>query len=296
MDDLQPLLAFAAVAKLGSMNAAGQYLGISASAVSQHISRLESLHGVTLLHRSTRKIVLTEAGHLLAQHAAQLQQAALYTQNALDSLKSEVSGTLRLSLISGLTEATWFQAALRELLQTYPAITPQLFMSDQIIDLKQERIDMAFRAGEGSLNQGDLVAKRLVTANWQICAAPDYLAKMPAIQHPEDLAEHRWIAISGINQTLQNGENTFLLQPTNYLYCDQLSGLRNCALAGLGLSIQTDIEIHGLLEKGLLQVVLPEWKLLSINLYAVMPYRIQSAKVRVWLEIVQRQLAWHCIR
>ncbi|SMB79505.1 DNA-binding transcriptional regulator, LysR family [Pasteurella testudinis DSM 23072] len=295
MDDLKPLLAFAAVIKYGSMNAAGDKLGISPSAVSQHISRLERLYGVKLLYRNTRSMQPTEAGNQLAQYAIQLQQSALYAQNALESLKSEVSGTLRIAMISGLLDAEWFQAALRELVQTYPNVVPQLFIGDSVIDLKQERIDVAFRAGEGALNQGDLVAKRLATAQWTICAAPDYLANAEPITQPLDLLQHRWISSFRINQSLQRGDQIFMLQPTDYLYCNQLSGLRNCSLAGLGLSIQTDLEISGLLRKGLLQTVLPEWKLPTINLYAVLPYRVQSAKVRVWLDIVQQQLGGHGI-
>ena len=89
MTETKPLLAFAAVIEHGTMHAAARALGMTPSAVSQHISRLEALHGVKLLKRSTRRIVPTEAGAALAAHCVKLRQALLNAQAALDNIKTE---------------------------------------------------------------------------------------------------------------------------------------------------------------------------------------------------------------
>ena len=87
MQDIKPLLVFAAVLEHGSMNGAAQALGMTPSAVSQHITRLESLHGIKLLNRSTRHLTPTEAGHTLGQHCRRLRQSWLDAHAALDGVK-----------------------------------------------------------------------------------------------------------------------------------------------------------------------------------------------------------------
>jgi len=175
MDDLKPLLAFAAVLEHGSMNAAAQALGMTPSAVSQHISRLEKLHGVKLLHRSTRHLAPTDAGQALAAHCRRLLATVQDTRTALDGLKTDIAGSVRLAAPTGLVNAAAFQHALRRIRREHPALSLELHFGEAIAELREGSIDIALRGGGHALDEPDLVARRLAEWPWQICAAPGYL-------------------------------------------------------------------------------------------------------------------------
>ena len=155
MTETKPLLAFAAVIEHGTMHAAARALGMTPSAVSQHISRLEALHGVKLLKRSTRRIAPTEAGAALAAHCVKLRQALLDAQAALDNIKTEAAGEVRLALPSPLTLAPDFQAALLRVVAEFPKISMRLFVSDELADLQRHNIDIALRGGDTALDAPD---------------------------------------------------------------------------------------------------------------------------------------------
>ncbi len=291
MQDLKPLLVFAAVLEQGSMNAAAQTLGMTPSAVSQHITRLEKLHGVKLLHRSTRRLTPTDAGQALAQYCQRLRHTLADTLQALDNLKTEAAGSLNIALPSGMALAPPFQAALRRLQQQYPEIRPQLYFSDTLADLKQGDIDIALRGGDHALDAPDLVARQLAAWQWRICAAPAYLAAHAPITQPQTLAEHRWLHHLPVRTTLRRGAESFVLDVPDSMLCSQLAAVSALTVAGLGLSMQLDGEVAELVAQGRLQTVLPEWTLPAVNIYAVTPYRVQSAKTEVALKILQQSFA-----
>ena len=291
MQDLKPLLVFAAVLEQGSMNAAAQTLGMTPSAVSQHITRLEKLHGVKLLHRSTRRLTPTDAGQALAQYCQRLRHTLADTLQALDNLKTEAAGSLNIALPSGMALAPPFQAALRRLQQQYPEIRPQLYFSDTLADLKQGDIDIALRGGDHALDAPDLVARQLAAWRYQICAAPAYLAAHAPIEQPQTLAEHRWLHYLPVRTTLRRGAESFVLDVPDSMLCNQLAAVSALTVAGLGLSMQLDGEVSEWVAQGRLQTVLPEWTLPAVNIYAVTPYRVQSAKTEVALKILQQSFA-----
>ena len=197
MTETKPLLAFAAVIEHGTMHAAARALGMTPSAVSQHISRLETLHGVKLLKRSTRRMAPTEAGAALAAHCVKLRQALLDAQAALDNIKTETAGEVRLALPSPLTLAPDFQAALLRVAAEFPKISIRLFVSDELADLQRHNIDIALRGGDTALDAPDLVARHLADWQWQIYAAPSYIAQTGQPEHPADLRGQRWLSYNG---------------------------------------------------------------------------------------------------
>ena len=134
MDDLRPLLAFAAVLEQGSMNAAAQVLGMSPSAVSQHISRLEKLHGVKLLHRSTRHLAPTDAGSALGEHCRRLLASVQDARLTLTNLKTDIAGEVRLAAPTGMADAAAFQQALRRTRREHPAIRLALYFDEALAD------------------------------------------------------------------------------------------------------------------------------------------------------------------
>ena len=291
MQDIKPLLVFAAVLEHSSMNGAAQALGMTPSAVSQHITRLESLHGIKLLNRSTRRLTPTEAGHTLGQHCRRLRQSWLDAHAALDGVKEEAAGDVRLAVPTGMASAPAFQAALHRLAAEYPQIRLHLHFGEQITDLQQGAIDIALRGGDHALDAPDLVARPLARWRWQICAAPQYLVQAPAIHAPADLLKQRWLHYLPVRTEMARGSEHFWLEIDNSLYCNQLSAVHHLTLAGLGLALMVEGEIAHALADGRLQHVLPDWQLPEIAIYAVTPHRVQAAKVAVVLHVLQESFA-----
>lgn len=286
MKDTKPLLAFAAVLEHGSMHAAAHALGTTPSAVSQHISKLEQVHGVKLLKRSTRKLSPTEAGMALAAHCFRLQRALDDAHAALDSVKTEMSGDVRVACPSVLVAAADFQAALLNVAEQYPLINIQLVVNDGIVDLQSAQIDIAIRGADTALNTPQLVIQHLADWHWQIVASPKYL-KNKQILTPHDLHKLRWLNVRPIRYDLQCGKENYHLEISNTWHCGDLAALRHLTLAGLGVSVLLAGDVAHEVATGDLQVLLPKWRLPSIALYAVTPHRVQPAKVSAVLSCLQ---------
>ncbi|MDO4249495.1 MAG: LysR family transcriptional regulator [Neisseria sp.] len=291
MQDTKPLLVFASVLEHGSMNAAAQALGMTPSAVSQHVTRLESLHGVKLLHRSTRRLSPTDAGRSVGAYCMRLKNTLSDAHQALDNLKNEAAGEVRLAVASGMADAPAFQTALKRLRQLHPNIRLRLYFGDEVADLREGGIDIALRGGEHALADTDLVARHLAAWPWQICAAPAYLAQQGAVTRPEQLNRLHWLHYLPVNTTLRRGAESWRLNVTESLFCNQLSAVRTLTLGGLGVSMQLAGDTADLVAQGRLVVLLPEWTLPSVNIYAVMPHRVQSAKTEAVVRILQQSFA-----
>ena len=291
MDDLRPLLAFAAVLEQGSMNAAAQALGMSPSAVSQHISRLEKLHGVKLLHRSTRHLAPTDAGSALGEHCRRLLASVQDARLTLTNLKTDIAGEVRLAAPTSMADAVAFQQALWRIRREHPAIRLALYFDEALADLRDGSIDIALRGGTHELDAPDLVARHLTDWRWHIYAAPAYLHDAPAITHPADLATHTWIYYELPRGELRRNGEHHLLNIEGGLYCNRLAAVRRLCAAGLGLALLADGEAADAVADGSLRVVLPDWTLPPLAIYAVTPHRVQAGRVAAVLHILRESFA-----
>ncbi len=146
MEQLKRYAIFAAVVEAGSMTGAAKALGMTPSAVSQHISQLESLLGLTLLHRSTRRLNLTEAGEVVWQGCQSLQQTLNQTELRLSEVRDSLLGEVRITAPVGMAGQP-LARALSPLLQAHPGLCIQIIADDEKRDLIAERIDVALRVG-----------------------------------------------------------------------------------------------------------------------------------------------------
>ena len=190
MDDLKPYAVFAETVAAGSMSAAARRLGMSPSAVSQTIRALERQTGVTLLHRSTRKLALTEAGERCYPHCRQLLETARAAADSLAQVRDAPTGELRIAAPVGF--AAHIAPALAPLLARWPQLRLRLLVDDAMIDLIDARIDIAVRVGR--LADSNWVARRLCEFEVIMCAAPAYVEHRGAPDSPHDLADHHWLA------------------------------------------------------------------------------------------------------
>lgn len=291
MEHAKLILIFATVLKHGSMSAAAPHLGMSASAVSQHLRKLEAFYNMKLLNRSTRHLSPTAAGNLLWLHAQQLHDLMQKTDEAMQDLLIEPTGEVRITLPSGYTEIAPVKQMLHRLAEQFPKIRLTLIAEDKISDLAAENIDIALRTGEQA-EQPDSVAR--FAACWQthICASPRYLAEHP-IHSTADLLHAHWLNHS---DTILQNTLAFLGLPAELppkrTNCPGTSfAARELALSDLGLTLILSGEAAPYLTDKRLQVVLPDLKLPARNLYLVTPHRVQSAKVNAVLGIMRECLA-----
>mgnify|MGYP002148488020 CR=1 FL=1 len=190
---------FAEVAKQGSFTLAAKQIGMSKSALSQQLKRLEQNIGQQLLSRNTRGMSLTAAGEKLLARSELLQDQVNLAFEELSSSKEAPSGVFALT-IPHSCEKDIVLPALQQLCLEFPLIEPRVLVSDEPKDLIQENMDLAIYAGE--LKDSNYRALPIGTAREIICASPAYLMKRPTIQSVESLGEHRWIPAPWQNTTL----------------------------------------------------------------------------------------------
>lgn len=290
MDDLKRMAVFAAVVQHGSMSAAARSLAMSTSAISQQVRLLEQGSGVTLLHRSTRKLSVTDAGARFAEHCSAMVAAARLAKQQLVLAHDAPTGELRMSAPVGF--ARHVGPALAPLLAGHPALKLRLLVDDALIDLIDARIDLALRAGK--LPDSNWVAQRLCAFDWVLCASPDYLRRSGVPAVPADLLQHEWLVGSRDGSALQfelhgPGDERETLRVEARITSNNQLSLEQMCEAGLGLGLMTHPDVHSALLAGRLQRVLPAWQIDAGPVWAVTPQRAnQPAKVRHAIAALQR--------
>lgn len=292
MEQLKRMALFATVVDKGSMVAAGEALGMSASAVSQQISKLEQSTQVSLLHRTTRKLTLTEAGASFYQSCAQILALAEQAEQRLAELRDAPVGELRIAAPVGFS-GHLLTDALAPLLRAHPGLSLRLFFQDEQIDLIEQRIDLAIRVGQQE--DSSLVARPLGDWPMRLCVAPSYLARCGTIQGPEQLSGLDWLSLSHdrAQQLILQGPGGAQqrLRIESRVTCNNILSVRQFTLAGMGVSLQPEPEIRAELASGALLVLLPQWQPAPVGIHIVTPRRdAQPAKVRYAIEALRRSL------
>lgn len=283
---------FAAVVERRSMRAAATQLGLTPSAVSQHLRALERELDMVLLHRTTRKLTLTEAGARYYEGCAAMVRAARLADESLAELRDELVGELRIAAPAGFVGPA-LSEPLAPLMSAHPRLRVTLVLHDESIDLVDNRIDLAIRAGHQ--DSPTHVARPLAEWRSVICASPAYLQTYGNPESPEGLLALDWLMHGREPRVLEltgpDGQaRPVKVQPR--LLANSMPAVREFALAGLGVAVQPEPEIRELLASGRLVRVLPDWSAASLPVYAVTPRRdAQPAKVRAAIEAFRRYLA-----
>ena len=298
MNDLKPYAVFAETVAAGSMSGAARRLGMSPSAVSQTIRALEAQAGVTLLHRSTRKLTLTEAGARCYPHCLRLLEAASAASDSLLQARDAPSGELRVAAPVGF--GAHIAPALAPVLAAWPQLRLRLLVDDAMIDLIGERIDLAIRAGR--LPDSRWIARPLCQFEMILCAAPAYLAQHGVPETPQALADHAWLTSTRDGVDAADGPATMALDlhrtdanadvqlqvHARIVSNNQLSLHQMCE-QGMGLARLGHADAHAAIERGALVRVLPQWQSAPLLVSAMTPRRDgDPAKVRVALEALRR--------
>ncbi|MBD8161757.1 LysR substrate-binding domain-containing protein [Erwinia persicina] len=284
MDKLNRMAVFATVVSEGSMAAAARRLGMSPSAVSQHLRALEQAVGVPLLHRSTRKLTLSEAGAAFYPGCEAMLSHALEAERRLAEMRDTLSGELRISATVGIGGQP-LCSALSPLLQQNPGLKLRIIATDNVLNMIEHRIDIALRFSR-QLSDTAMIAHPLAEWPMVICAAPAYLSRYGVPETPQALSAHRWIHGHSTHRHIdfhhpREGDLTLRLAE-GQVVSDSMNVMRAFTVAGMGLSLQPLQEIGEELRSGQLMVLLPEWrasplKLTALTLERVLPEKSQQA-------------------
>jgi DNA-binding transcriptional LysR family regulator len=289
--------AFVKVVEHGSFSEAARALRLSRSAVSKHVIELEQELGVALLNRTTRSAAPTENGRAYYERAvailADLEEADL----AVARLQAEPRGLLRVN--APMSFGTVHLApALAAFMEKYPELQIQLTLSDEQIDAVQEGFDVTLRIAE--LASSSLIARRLLGVPRIFCAAPAYIQRRGAPDHPRDLKNHDCLAYgflaTGNQWKLIGPDGEHFLSVPWKLCANNAEVLKAAALKGCGIALLPTFIAGAALEAGELMPVLQNYRAPEIALYAIYPpTRHLSSKVRLFIDfLVERfgERAW----
>ena len=295
MSILPYLETFAAVVDKGSFTAAAENLDISKPVVSKQVSQLEHYLGVQLLHRTTRRLHLTEAGEVFAHYAEQIVAEAKEAEQSVLPLQSEPQGTLRISAPESLAMSL-LPEALLSFQRRFPKVKLDVRVSGRFVDLVEEGIDVALRVGE--LEDSSLIARRLMPCRIHLCASPGYLKRYGEPANPKDLRDHNCLIYSQSPKPDtwafkdKNGEDISIKVEGN-LRSDTGTFLLDAALGGQGIFIGPTYMVDKAVTQGLLVPVLEEYAHPAVALYAIYPHsKLISSKVRAFVDYLAGTWGW----
>lgn len=257
MNQLAELEVFIAVVETGSFSAAARRLSRSPSAVSKLISRMEARLRTLLFERTSREVKLTEAGHTLHREGMRVLEALTEAEGALQLHAEDARGTLRVHSIFTFAK---YQLApvMADFMQQNPAIRVEFLLSNDPLDMVEHNIDVAIHSG--ALPDSSLIARRLLSSKWIVCASPEYLRRHGTPRTPDDLAQHNCL-----NFTHRTHWNTwpFTTAPRGVkavgsLGADQGDMLMQLAVHGAGVVRLAEFHIRGEIAAGRLVPILQQ--------------------------------------
>ncbi len=292
MVDFNEINIFIKVVEAGSFVGGGKLLGIPSTTVSRKVQQLEDSLGVRLLHRSTRKLSLTDQGLLYFQQCQQHLMGIEEANLVVTQSQKQPKGTLRIT--SPLDFATLYaQPWINEFLAKYPEVKIELKVTDHQVDLIEERIDIAFRSGV--LKDSNLVARRIGPKQSVCCASPDYLAQYGEPVHPRELTQHLCILWGNIlqNQNWQFKEMDQVLDiPVNGRYATDANHLLiKAAVAGLGIARVPLPLVKPYLESKSLNLILTDYEMPAGNMYIIyQSHKYLTQNIRLFVDHVIDQI------
>ncbi|CAO3402476.1 LysR family transcriptional regulator [Azospirillum sp. 11R-A] len=286
MDRLDDLTVLVEVVDSGSLSAAAERLGLSASAISRRIAQMENRLGTRLLARTTRRIALTDAGATFCLRARAILAALDEAEQSLTEMGEEPRGTLRITM-PVLFGQMRVAPLLASYLRRYPGVSLEVSLNDRVQRLVEEGFDLAIRAGR--LADSSLIARRLRPLRRHVVASPDYLERRGVPQSPADLVRHECLTLlSGSGRTeweFMAGDRREILRPSGSFQADSLWLLRHAAVGGLGLARLADFIVEEDIRAGRLVPLLSELEVTDEAIHVVYPAtRHVSPKVRSFIE------------
>ena len=277
LQDLNDLYFFAAVVEHGGFSAAGRALGVPKSRLSKRVAQLEERLGVRLLQRTTRRFVVTEVGERFYAHCRAVLEEAQAAQDAVDELRAEPRGVVRLSCPESLAQ-TVLAYLLPDFLTLYPKMQVRLLASNRRVDVIGEGYDLAIRVRSKLDSDANLVMRSFGQSRTKLVASPNLLkvqgrpatpeelAKLPALSMREHEGAQVWELI-GVNGEQVN------VEVQARLITGDFAVLLESARRGLGVALLPEFVCAPAIARGELEVVLPDWSVPEGTMHFVYPSR-----------------------
>jgi len=289
MDRLTDIAVFVRVVERGSFTRAAEELELSRAVVSKYLTRLEERLGARLLHRTTRRLSLTEAGAALFEASRGALERIDEAEDAVAKFQKAPRGRLRVSAPMGFG-ILHLGAAVADFLRAYPEVSIDLQLDDRYVNLLEEGVDLAIRIGQ--LTDSSLIARKLASDELIVIASPGYLEQNGEPETPADLAAHNCLHYAYLSTanvwrfTGPDGRESSVAVTGNTrvnngnIECEMVA-------AGLGLALVPTFYAAPYLRAGRVKRVLPRHKLADIGIYAVYPQRSHvPPKVRAFVEFL----------
>jgi DNA-binding transcriptional LysR family regulator len=285
MFDLDDIRSFVEVAETGGFGRAGRTLGLSKSIVSRRVARLEAELGAQLLSRTTRGVVVTEAGLAFKVYADRVLSELEAAREAIACQGGEVAGTLKLAapLSFGITH---LGPVIAELATRHPRLNIEAHYSDRFVDLIGERFDVAVRLG--NLADSSLIARRIAPIKAAMVAAPSYLERRGTPRRPEDLDDHDALTQLDSTWRFREGKREIVIHPKARMKADSGQAIVEAAVAGLGIAALPTFLAGPELAAGRLVPILLDFPLPEAGFWIVRPPPAShvSSKVRALTDLL----------
>jgi DNA-binding transcriptional LysR family regulator len=284
---------YAAVVTTGSFTGAAGRLGISRALASKYVGQLEAHLGARLLNRTTRKLNVTEVGQAYYQRCRQLLDDMDELEAAVRQQQDVPQGQLLITAPTTFGEM-YLTRAVADYLAEQPGVSVNLVLADRYVNLVEEGFDLAVRIGQ--LVDSSLIARRLAQMRIVLCASPGYLKHAGVPAHPEELAAHRCIIDTNIQNPGQwsfNEQGRHLrVKVDGRFRVNNALAVREMLLAGQGIGFCPLFVIEEDIRTGRLQVLFEEFEASRHGIYAVYPHNRQlAAKVRTFVDFLVRRFS-----
>ncbi|WP_413613256.1 LysR family transcriptional regulator [Bdellovibrio sp. HCB-110] len=285
--DLNEVAIFVKVVQVGSFHQAAKLLDMPNSTVSAKVSALEKRLGVTLLHRTTRKLQVTQAGQAFyarSLHAIQELQGA---EEEVTSNQGEPQGTLRLTAPTALG-STLLPEVVSLCMKKHPKIHIELIFADRMVDLITEGVDLAIRAGE--LSDSSLVAKKLGVGYFAPFASAAYLKAHGTPTHPKELREHTCLQFAPLGkekwELVNKAKSKVTVPMPGKLIADDLNVIKDLVLSGEGIALLPTFICESETKRSKVVRILPEWRsdVRPIS-FVYPPQKFVNPKLKAFIEI-----------
>ncbi|HEY8514587.1 MAG TPA: LysR family transcriptional regulator [Candidatus Binatia bacterium] len=298
MDTIESMRTFAAVAQAGSFSAAARRLGISKALASKQVGMLERRLGACLFQRTTRAVTLTDAGRDALARCLDILAAVDDLENEAASAHGEVCGTLRVAGPPLLGEEV-LAPAVASFVRRHPSVRVELALEERFVDVVGEGFDLAIRVGD--LTDSGLVARRIGTQRFVLCAARAYLARKGTPRRPEELAQHDCIVDLALSPTARwhvggkRGAQVVAVRPR--VRVSSARAVATLVRAGVGVGLVATSLVRDDLASGRVVQLLGEDAVYERDVWAIHPHPHRSqvpARVRAFLEHLSEALRSAC--
>lgn len=294
MDALSDIAVFVQVVESGSFTAAAERLSLSKGVVSKYVSRLEQRLGARLLHRTTRRLSLTEVGRSFYARSRHALQEIEEAEAEVSRLQGEPRGTLRINapMSFGVLHVA---PAVPDFLSQFPELSVDMNLDDRKVDVIQGGFDVSIRITD--MPDSSLIARRLGPCRHAIVASPGYLEQHGTPRHPEDLRHHNVLTYE-YQASAQEwhfgvpGDKPISVPVHGKMQMNNSLALREAVLRGAGLTRTPTFVVGQDLKEGTLVPVLTGFPTLEVSIYVVYPQRKHLApKVRAFVDFMKRRVS-----